>query len=49
MTDCIIFNAHMRNCIICNSVMKSDVADVFINPDFPYDAGIPAVIRYARN
>jgi len=44
MTDTVIFfNAHVRNCVISTSGLKSDVAIVFLDPDFLYDAGIPAI------
>ena len=44
------FNAHVRNCLISTSGMKCDVAIMFFDPDFLYDAGIPAIREhYSKN
>jgi len=39
---------HARNCLISTSGLKSDVSIVFIDPDLPYDAGIPAIREHLR-
>jgi len=41
MIDTVIFN--VRNCLISTSGLKSNVAVVFLDPDFLYDTGIPAI------
>jgi len=39
----IFFNARARKWLISTSGLKSDVTIVFLDPDFLYDAGIPAI------
>jgi len=34
---------HARNCLISTSGLKSDVIIVFLDMNFLYDAGIPAI------
>ena len=43
MIDTVIFNAHVRNCLISTSLLKSDVAVMFLDPNFLHDAGILAI------
>ena len=43
------FNVHVRNCLISTSGLKSNVIIVFLDPNFLYDAGIPAICgRYRQ-
>jgi len=37
------FNAHVQNCFISTSSLKSDVTIMFLDPDFLHDAGIPVI------
>ena len=48
MTDTVIFNAHLRNCLISTSGPKSDVTIVFLDSNFLYDARIPAIREHYR-
>jgi len=34
---------HARNCLISTSGLKSDVSIVFLDPDFLFDVGFPAL------
>ena len=45
---CKFFNVHVQNCFISTSGLKSDVSVVFLDPNFLYDAGIPAICEHLR-
>jgi len=45
---CKFFNAHVQNCFISTSGLKSDIIVVFLDPIFLYDTGIPAIREHLR-
>jgi len=44
----VFFQAHVQNCLISTSGLKSDVAVLFFDPDFLQYAGIPAIREHQR-